>query len=266
MKNQEFHSFKVSRSDISKEEKGIRFHLPKEYLEQLTETTQSLKRIETLLESFVLPQTVLKEVTPTVSVKKALKPNIAVPFLSLKLTSSPDFYKVSRTFIPDLELGKTNFGFQKINTNLSEGFLFVFASFISYSKDNIPVLVIVEDLNRPEWKNIKGNLTTGSIGGCLCYDWGNVTIVERKEILKVKSSEYKELYSCFNEEFKAIFWSISENGIHDDYEGFSYFVLDSLNSITIVLSKEKGKISDVMKVKKFYGEYKIPIKGLLNGQ
>lgn len=278
MKSKDLNTFDIIPKGLAQDVAGPQFYLPKKYLDQITETSLALKRIEVLLETIVNSEDKIVKVTPErVKEKKSiheivnpvsekLERPVEIPYLSMKLKNSPDFYKVSRSFLADIELGKNNFGFQRMVENQKESFLSIFASFISYSLNNIPVLIIVEDFEKEEWNKIRKCFSIGSILSCKCFDWGNVSIIERKEILRAGNGEYKNLYESIKTEFKAVFWSVSSRGIHHDYAAFSYFVLDSLNSMTLVIPDKKAKISEVVKAKSFYSDYKIPIKGLLNGE
>ena len=275
MINQSFHSFKSPHEDVLDETKGLQFHLPKEYLEHMSKTNSTLERIEVLLETLTQTSVKVTEKNSPAAEEKRIgrvieKPvveninTMPVPFLDLAINYSPDFYKISRTFLADFEMGKNNFGFQRLEEGQGESFMFIFASFVSYSKDNMPVLLVVEDFEKEEWRKIKGFFSLGSILGCRSHEWGNLSIVSKKDILKIKSNDFKNIVKMIKNEFKAVFWSISSKGVQQDFSIFSYFVMDSLNSVTLVLPKKKAKISNVMKIHSFYAGYRIPIKGVLN--
>lgn len=289
MMHQDFHSLDVTRRNSLHESVGLEFHLPKEYLEQMHKTNSALMRIETLLETLTQSQPLKseapepkavteKDADKVIPLRETVKVTLLedtsakmpeekteIPFLSLRLASSPDFYKVSRTFLSDLEAGHRNFGFQRLDHKQDESFIAIFASFISYSKDNAPILMVIENFESEGWRKIRRNFSLGSIGGCRCYDWGNVSVIERREILKADGRGFKTLTEIMKKEFQAVFWSLGPQGIGHDFSGFSYFVLDSLNSVTLVVPKHHGKISKVLALKTFYADYKIPIKGLLSG-
>jgi hypothetical protein len=279
MNNQDFYSYYVERKDKQKEAKGLVFKIPNEYLLQLTDSAETLRRIETILTSITLPlptsTTVVgkinktQEVTEKVSTLKKKIDNLEIkeaPFLSLKLASSPDFYKISKTFLDDVEKGVKHFGFHRLQHELKESFISIFASFISYSKNNIPVLIVVDDFEMEDWKKIKKNFSIGSIGMCRCYDWGNVTILERKQILRSGNVNFKSVYDLINDQFDVVFWSIGSQGVLNEYSSFSFFVLEAISSVTLISPKDKTFINEVMNNNKFYNEYKIPIKGILYGE
>lgn len=277
MRNHDFHSFKVIRKDAPQGPDGPVFHLPKMYLDYMEETNARLKRIESLLETVLTGSESKAEISPSIKPKKtqynpdialekSIEEKVEIPFLSMKFSNSPDFYKASRTFLDDIDAGKNSFGFQRFQKDQQESFISIFASFISYSRENMPVLIVVDSFEREEWKTIKKNFSIGVILGYRCFDWGNITVIEKKELLRTNSNDSLDLLKAIKSEFRAIFWSISSNGIHNDYGSFSYFIMESLNSVTLIVPPKNAKISDVVKAKSFYSDYKIPIKGLLNGQ
>jgi hypothetical protein len=126
--------------------------------------------------------------------------------------------------------------------------------------------MVVEDFDSADWKKISSNFSFGMLQGCKCYDWGNVTVLERKQILKLANSEHRKFFELIEKQFSVIFWSIGENGILNEYSNFAYFILDSLQSVTLVSDKNSSYISKVMDNHKFYNEHRISIKGLLNGE
>lgn len=264
MKNDEFYNLSITRVDKTKHEKSLIFHIP------------SPKLLDTLIENSLGIEVDTKKINPQVSIDQSLirqapaqtiiEEKTVIPFLNLKMANNPDFYKVSKAFLEDIDKGCKHLAFHRLSSNTKESFISIFASFVSYSRNNAPVLVVVEDFESIDWKKISTNFSIGMLQQCKCYDWGNVTILERKQILKLSNSEHRKFFETLEKQFNVVFWSIGEKGVLNEYANFAYFILDSLQSVTLVADKKSSYISKVMENHKFYNEHRISIKGLLNGE
>lgn len=188
-----------------------------------------------------------------------------IPFFSLKLKNAPSVYKTGTTFLKDVANGKKHFGFASMSKQLDELHLLVYASFINYSLKK-PVLVVVKDLNDKAFDKYRSNFTEGTLWKWQTYDWGDLCLIDYKQINQY-AEEFKHLdLSFITEEFVSILWALPSGNVQDELHKSTLVILNKINSVTFVIRSGETKNNDLKKSAAYYQCFDIPVKGILVGE
>ena len=232
--------------EVDQEEKstfGLIFHWP-----------ESLKEIKSKIRASLSRKTVIE------------RQKDVVPFLELNIKNAPSVYAITKSYIEDIkQKNKKNFGFTSANTNVSDLILLGIGSCISYSLDNMPVLLVVNNTMSPDWDKYRKNFTPGTIGRWKTYDWGNICLLDYNEILSTSLESPQIDLKIINEEFGSVLWSLPPIEQSENLKQFYISVFKSLDSVAMVIPELPAKFSEVEKIQKFYSSIGVPLKGILNG-
>jgi hypothetical protein len=186
-----------------------------------------------------------------------------IPYTQLKIKNTSEVYKVSKSFISDLETGKKSFGLLSLKIDSNDLSLLAIASCLSYTQNNCSVLLVVKDLSSAQWTKYNSQFAEGRLGDLKTKEWGNLCLLDYRELLnssKNKQVDFKFIYS----EFDAVFWSLPEESKINNLKEVYLDILRSLDSISISLKPGQISVKDIMKVEQYYNSLGIPLKGILH--
>lgn len=188
-----------------------------------------------------------------------------IPFFSLKLKNSPSIYKTGTTFLKDIANGQKHFGFASMSKYLDDLHLLVYASFINYSLKK-PVLVVVKDINDKAFDKYRSNFTQGTLWKWQSHDWGNLCLIDYKQI-NLYSEEFKHVdLSFITHEFSSVLWALPSGDVQDELHKSSLIILSKINSVTFVIRSGETKNNELKKASAYYQCFDIPVKGILLGE
>jgi hypothetical protein len=215
---------------------------------------------------FHIPQSLLKIKATIIekmpSKKEEFEKIDVVPFSEIKMKNTPEVYKVTKSFIRDIEEGKKSFGFLSVGYEMSDLSLLGIASCLSYSRNNSAILLIVKNLGSSEWDKYRKKFNMGNLGDWKTFEWGNLCLIDYKELnssQKIHPIDFNFIYS----EFDAILWSVPENGKELKQNEIYLDILRSLDSITIQLKLQQVALKELKKIEYHYKSLGIPLKGIL---
>jgi hypothetical protein len=221
---------------------GLVFHLPKTLIE-----------VKSKIKEALLNETVLE------------RHNTVVPFLELKIKNAHSIYAITKSYIDDLKLNKKNFGFTAHSDLVDDKVLLGLGSCISYSNENMPVMLVVNNLMESCWDPYRKYFTPGLIGQWKSYEWGNLCLIDYNEILSKSMNSTQIDFKVINDEFGAVLWTLPPVKQSVSLKQFYISVFKQLDSVALVVPKLPASFEEVRKVEKFYSSMGVPLKGILNG-
>jgi hypothetical protein len=221
---------------------GLVFHLPK-----------SLKEVKSKIRSTLKDQRIVKH------------QEIIAPFLSLNISNAPAIYAVVKTYLSDISSGKKNFGFTSVAKNVDDLTILGIGSCISYSMDNSPVLMVVNNINSPEWDKYRSSFSIGQLGKWKTYDWANLCFIDYNEILSNSMESIQFDLKVINEEFSSVLWALPSIEQSNNLKQFYITVFKNLDSVALILPKLPVDYKKISKIEKFYSSIGVRLKGILKG-
>ncbi len=222
---------------------GLVFHLPK-----------SLKEVKSKIRSTLRDQRIVKH------------QEIIAPFLSLNIQNAPATYAVVKSYLSDISAGKKNFGFTSLGKNINDLTILGIGSCISYSMDNAPVLMVVNNINAPEWDKYRASFSSGQLGKWKTYDWANLCLIDYNEILSNSMESIQLDLKIINEEFTSVLWTLPSIEQSNSLKQFYITVFKNLDSVALIVPKLPVEFKKIAKIESFYSSIGIRLKGILKGE
>lgn len=267
-------------------QKPLMFYIP----DNVRARAELISKVEASMDEFLLEEILVEETKPAKEetkiyldlttdehaplfkkIEKEVKEEITrpereiIPFFSLELEDPAAVYNVGTSFLKDIAEGKKHFGFCMMADAINDLHLLVYGSFINYSSKK-SVLIVVRDINDKSFDKFRMNFTNGSLWKWKTCEWGNVCLVDYKQISGY-AEEFKYLDLDFlTEEFSAVLWALPAGNKKNAPEEDSLNVLSKINSVTFVVGRGRTKSKDLEKMAKRYECFNIPAKGILIGE
>lgn len=186
-----------------------------------------------------------------------------IPFVQMKISNAAELYRITKSFINDIETGKKSFGVLPVGTNKNDHYMLALASGISYSRNNCPVLLVVDDLNSADWDKYRSQFTKGILGHADTYDWGPLCLLDHNELFRKINSHQIDLKLIYSE-FDVVFWSMPENHQIPFLKENYLDILRSLDSVSLVVKPGQVNLKELKKIESHFGALGIPLKGILH--
>lgn len=191
--------------------------------------------------------------------------NEAFPYFSLNLSNQPDVYKIGTSYLKDISAGHKQFGFTRLTSRMDDLHLLAYGSFINYSLKQ-PVLLVVRDIDDKSLDKYRSNFTEGTLWKWKTFDWGNLCLIDYKQIVE-HSEEFQHIDLNFiTHEFAAVLWALPSVNIQDKLQKASLAILGKINSVTFIVGKGGTKSKDLQKSAAYYQCFDIAAKGILLGE
>lgn len=229
-----------TRKDKTTEKTGLVFHIPRSLLD--------------------IKKSIAEK---TVQERAKVEHKDVIPFVQMKIANAAELYRITKSYLNDIENGKKSFGLLPVGLKKNDHYLLALASAVSYSRNNSPVLVVVEDLTSGEWDKYRAQFTKGVLGNWNTCDWGPLCLVDHKELLQQVKAHHIDLKLIYSE-FEVVFWSMPEDhkipGLKEAYLD----ILRSLDSISLVVKPGQVNFKELKKLESHFGALGIPLKGILH--
>lgn len=263
---------KLERLTPVKESKlKLVFHVPRN-----VETKSSDQSIEMLVEvRAVSTEETLIVDTPTnaiAPVKSIIQEKVhqtefvsdVIPFFSFKLSNSPAVNQVGNSYIKDLEKGYKHFAFSSLIKDEEDMSILVYGSFVNY-KSRKPVLIVVNDLKHEMFNQYRSNFSKGTLWKWQTHDWGNVCLIDYKQLEKCADDFQKADIDFITHEFQAVFWALPSDNKEAPVEIQKVLlpILNKINSVTFITKNGETKTKILKKSADYYNCFNIPVKGIL---
>jgi len=237
--NSEKELFTVREKEIPKKS-GLIFYIPKSLLDIKKSIAEKL-----------------------VQDKSAHQQKEVIPFMQLKVANAADLYRVTKSYSEDIDNGKKSFGLVSVGLKPNDFYLLGIASGVSYSRNNSPVLIVVNDLSSPEWDKYRLWFNKGLLGSWTTHEWGPLCLIDHKELLQQYKHNHMDLKLIYSE-FESVFWAMPEENKLPDFREAYLDILRSLDSISVVVKPRQVTLKEVKKVEERFKSLGIPMKGILH--
>lgn len=203
-----------------------------------------------------------KKTIATVDIQVEEAISEVVPFYSLKLKNSQDVYKVGMSFVKDITNGVKHFGFVTMSNLIDDLHLLVYGSFVNYNLKK-PVLIVVKDFNDPAFDLYRHHFTAGTIGRWDTNDWGDLCVIDGKQLNTHSENSRSTDFDYLLEEFTAVFWALPSQDVQNVFNRFGLEVLGKIHSVTYVIQAGETKNTNLNKSTEYYQCFDIAVKGVL---
>lgn len=186
-----------------------------------------------------------------------------IPFAELKCNNLQEVYRVTKSFVKDVENeNKKNFSFSAIGKVEIDLYLVTLASCLSYLRNNAHVCIVLEDMNSIELLKINSHFAKGTFGYCDTYEWGNLTILDYKQITK-HAKLMKFDVSDFVNEFDTVVWQSPTEKTKKDLNETYVDIISKISSVTFMLNPNGQELSEILIEKKKFENLGLKLKGIL---
>lgn len=222
----------------------------KEVTKQIVNKTQNVEVLKTVIQSPVHIAPSVKEIN-------------VIPFVELKCSNTHEVYRYAKSFIKDKKEKDENcFSFYTFSEKSIDLEIVTIASCFSYIENNAPVLVVVSDVLCADFVRYRKSFTRGQLGSMETYEWGNVTIVDYKEILKKSSTERMD-FKFISDEFECVFMIQPNLKILNELKESYLDMLSFADSVSFVVDAKNITVSELKSKEKYYHSMDIRLKGIL---
>lgn len=224
----------------------LRIHVPKSLKAKLV-------ALNNPIETKLVPDHKAKE-------KRAVS---VIPFAELKCSNLQEVYRVSKSFVKDLEKDNIkNFAFATIGEMETDLYLLTLASCLSYLRNNSPVCIVLNNMNSLDLLGVNNKFTKGSFGYCDTYEWGNLTILDYTQIAKC-SRKLKFEVADFISEFDCVFWQSPEEALKKELNETYVDIISKIHSVSFLLNPNGLKLNAIIGEQKKYEKLGMKLKGIL---
>jgi hypothetical protein len=239
------------------------FHLPKTYQSETQQMIIEVSTQETINEnhSFTAHEKVVSE-NDLVKLAALEKLNEINPFISLKLKNPESIYKIGTSYVSDIQKGYKHFGFANLTKQTNDLHLLAYGSFINYSLKK-SVLIIVRDLNDKSFDKYRMNFTPGTLWNWRTSEWGNVCLVDYKQIFKHEENFNQMNLELITHEFSAVLWALPAIDVQGELKKAALPVLGKMDCVTFVTRYGDTRNEDLKKSAEYYKCFNISLKGVI---
>lgn len=210
----------------------------------------------------IVTEVVSKRNNESSEIIKSIDPAV-IPFVELRCKNTHEVYKIAKSFLVDIETkNKKCFGFYSFLESSSDLQVLTMASCLSYLENNIQVAIIVEDINCAEFVRFRKSFSKGTIGAFNTFEWGNLTLIDYKEILS-KSKNNRIDVAQISSEFKAVFVVHPRQQVLKDLKETYLDILSFVNSVSFIVNENKLTVTDLRKKESYFKSLGIPLKGIM---
>ncbi len=201
--------------------------------------------------------------TPTEIKNKEKKIVTVIPFAELKCTNLQEVYRISKSFVKDLEVAQIkSFAFSTIGEIETDVYLVTLASCLSYLRNNSSVCIVLNNMNSLDLLSLNGKFTKGALGYCDTFEWGNLTILDYKQIAK-SSKKIKFEVSEFISEFDSVFWQSPEENVKKELNETYVDIISKTHSVSFILNPNGLNLNSIINEQKKYEKLGMKLKGIL---
>lgn len=186
-----------------------------------------------------------------------------IPFVELKCKNTHEIYKVAKSFLADIETkNKKCFSFYSFLETSTDLQTLAIASCLSYLENNMQVAIIVEDINCAEFVRFRKQFSKGTIGAFDTFEWGNLTLIDYKEISS-KAKNNRIDIAQFSAEFKAVFVVHPGQKVLKDLKETYLDILGFVSSVSFIVNENKLTVTELRKKESYFKSLGIPLKGIM---
>jgi hypothetical protein len=186
-----------------------------------------------------------------------------IPFAELKCSNLQEVYRISKSFVKDLEAeGIKSFAFSTIGEMETDVYLVTLASCISYLRNNAAVCIVLNNMNSLDLLSLNGNFTKGTFGYSDTFEWGNLTILDYRQISK-SSKKMKFEVSEFMSDFECVFWQAPEETIKKELNETYVDIISKTHSVSFLLNPNGLKLNSIINEQKKFEKLGMKLKGIL---
>lgn len=188
---------------------------------------------------------------------------LIIPFVELGCKNTHEVYKIAKSFQLDIDdKNKKCFSFYSFGENTQDLYVLTVASCLSYLENNQQVAVIVDDINCAELVRFRKSFTKGTIGAFSTYEWGNLTLIDYREIL-LKSDKNRIDISLLRKEFEAVFVVQPSQKMLSELREAYLDILSFVDSVSFIVNTNKITVDDLRKKESYFNSLGIGLKGIM---
>lgn len=195
--------------------------------------------------------------------KKEKKTPSVIPFAELKCTNLQEVYRISKSFVKDIDTENIkSFAFSVLGEIETDVYLVTLASCLSYLRNNSPVCIVLNNMNSLDLLSLNNQFTKGTLGYCDTYEWGNLTIIDYKQI-GISSKKIKFEVADFISEFDCVLWQSPDLSTRKELNETYVDIISKTHSVTFLLNPNGIKLNSIIEEQKKFEKLGMKLKGIL---
>ncbi|MBK25449.1 MAG: hypothetical protein CME70_15750 [Halobacteriovorax sp.] len=184
-----------------------------------------------------------------------------------------ELFKTGSQYLKDFKEGLKSFAFSSYDLDLiRQKTVFGVSTFFNYHTD-VKTLIVSEGVAHSfynEYMGIEKNESRQVFDEDITYDVGVTNGIElmdfeqlRKVSRKIRTFDFEDFVDFLVDSYDLILWDMPEVSVLDNQKEVYFPIIRSLDSVSLIVAKDKTKIKEVHELVGYYKRYQVEIKGLL---
>lgn len=184
-----------------------------------------------------------------------------------------ELFKTGSQYLKDFKEGLKCFAFSSYDLDLiRQKTVFGVSTFFNYHTD-VKTLIVSEGLSHSfyyEYMEIQDKESRQVFDEEVTYDVGVTKGIElmdfeqlRKVARKIRTYDFEDFVDFLVDSYDLILWDMPEVSVLDSQKEVYFPIIRSLDSVSLIVAKDKTKIKEVHDLVGYYKRYQVEIKGLL---
>lgn len=184
-----------------------------------------------------------------------------------------ELFKTGSQYLKDFKEGLKSFAFSSYDLDVvRQKTVFGVSTFFNYHTD-VKTLIVSEGLAHSfyyDYMGIKEDESRQVFDEDITYALGVTDGIElmdfeqlRKVARKIRTYDFEDFIDFLVDSYDLILWDMPEVSILDSQKEVYFPIIRSLDSVSLIVAKDKTKIKEVHELVGYYKRYQVEIKGLL---
>lgn len=184
-----------------------------------------------------------------------------------------ELFKTGSQYLKDFKEGLKSFAFSSYDLDLvRQKTVFGVSTFFNYHTD-VKTLIVSEGMAHSfyyEYMGIQEKESRQVFDEEITYDVGvsdGIDLMDfeqlRRVARKIRTYDFEDFVDFLVDSYDLILWDMPEVSVLDGHKEVYFPVIRSLDSVSLIVAKDKTKIKEVHDLVGYYKRYQVEIKGLL---